>query len=116
MRAAVLVDAPVLFPGRCLCCGRSKGRMVDTQIDIEGDMARVYLCVDVCVPTFARLLGLDDTTEADEKLTEALARVTDLETELAELGPVRSAIIDAAARFGDTQFDDEPIHRKQAAA
>lgn len=109
-----MMDAPVLFPGRCMTCGRSKGKMVDTQID-DPAIGNVYVCVDVCVPSFAALAGFvpaEALAEAQEKLAAANEAVVELEGQIAELVPVRDAVALAARRFGDVEADDEPVMPK----
>jgi hypothetical protein len=93
MNAPLLVDAPYLFPGRCLFCSRSKGAMVDTQIEDPG-LGRVYACVDVCAPTFARLAGWADPAV----LADAEATVQALRDQLADADQaVEQAAGDAAS-------------------
>lgn len=100
LKAPLLMDAPVLFPGRCATCGRSQGQMVDTHIEHEA-ASTLYLCADVCVPAFAALIGLGDTSAADERAQTAEARIVELETELAEAQPILDAMARAASRFAE---------------
>lgn len=43
-------------PGVCFMCGRSYGEMIDTNVVIPGD-GRFYICLWVCAPKIAALLG-----------------------------------------------------------
>lgn len=111
----MLVDAPVLFPGRCKMCGRSDGRMVDTQID-DADDGRVYVC-EGCAAVYAGLIGHVAAAEHDrvvDQVDRAMERIVEMEGEIAELRPVAAAVASAAARFGDSEAHDEPIRRRAA--
>lgn len=104
MRAPVLMDAPVLFPGRCLLCGRSKGKMVDTQVDDEG-FGRVYVCADVCVPAVAKLIGLGDVAEERRRADAAEWKAAEAELELVDARPILAQLGKISERY---RADDEP--------
>lgn len=110
-----LVDHPVFFPTTCIC-GEAHGRMVDTTVERYDE--RFYLC-ERCTVAAGRLVGMLPQTDFDAQtvaLDDARQTIVDLELEVAELQPVRDALIEAAHRFGDTEQDDEPVRRARKKA
>lgn len=112
-----LVDQCIHFPALCVDGSQptDKDPAVETHIELPGDY-HVYLSKRLVVAS-ARLYGMLDHEESSALASLAeqyAAKVAELETELAEAQPVLNAMAKAAAKWGDTEADDEPI-RKQAA-
>lgn len=75
MIAPAMVATGDLFPHVCAVCGTHKGPFVNTQADTEPGH-RLYLCAEVCVETFARLIGWVDPATV-EGLLEDVTRLKD---------------------------------------
>lgn len=56
MREITLLPGALFAPGHCMICGGSEGPMIDTCVDIPGD-GRMYICVRLCAPLIASLVG-----------------------------------------------------------
>lgn len=104
MKAALLVERPFLFPGRCAFCGRSNGPMIDTQLEDPG-LGHVYVCTEVCLPAWAALIGLENVAELQARLDEQTGRNAELEQELGESRPIVDAVLDAVRRLDDGLAD-----------
>lgn len=110
----LLVEAPVFFPSTCLC-GEAYGRMVDTAVEKYEE--RLYLC-ERCVRDAGRLMSMVPSVDHDVvagELDDARGVIVDLELQIAELVPVRDALIGAQARYGDVEADDEPVRKRPKA-
>lgn len=97
-----LVAQPHLYPGTELMGLQSPGGFVDTGVEMTVG-GRVYLS-EIVVAEAARLFGFvskADAAQQADQLQAARERIIELEGELAELGPVKSAIETAAERWHD---------------
>lgn len=110
----MLVEGPRIRPYVCVD-GSQEGPVVDTLLAAVG--GRVYLSPRM-VRDAARLYGFVERAEHDTvvsaltlRLDVAAQTIVDLEGEVAELQPVRDALIGAAARFGELEPEDEPVRK-----
>lgn len=90
-RFKILYDNQIKLPGKCACCGTSRGTFVDwgTQIDWYGS---VYLCLENCFREACNIFGFLNPAQAD-KLHEQTSKLLEDNFKLIhENGELKNAV------------------------
>lgn len=99
-----LVEAPLVFPNRCVVCRSAQGPLVDGQIELPGH-GRMYWC-EGCVSRAAVALGIAKGPRM-EKLLKASKELAELKRQLAaseqRAEQLQARLRDETSRNGELQ-------------